>query len=47
MVSDYDLLSLDNICGKMEQTGMFPDTSMEWKAFREVQKLVVKNAGKT
>ncbi|KAK9807863.1 hypothetical protein WJX72_011576 [[Myrmecia] bisecta] len=46
VVSDYDLLSLDGISGKMQKTGMFPDTSMEWKAFHEVQKLVVKNAGK-
>ncbi|KAK9863034.1 hypothetical protein WJX84_006961 [Apatococcus fuscideae] len=46
VVSDYDLLSLDQISGKMQQTGMFPDTNTEWQAFKEVQKLVVKNAGR-
>ena len=46
MVSDYDLLSLDQISGKMQQTGMFPDTDTNWQAFKEVQKLVVKNAGR-
>ncbi|KAK9827521.1 hypothetical protein WJX74_007797 [Apatococcus lobatus] len=46
VVSDYDLLSLDQISGKMQQTGMFPDTNTNWQAFKEVQKLVVKNAGR-
>lgn len=46
VVSDFDLLSLDGISGKMRATGMFPDTNTEWSAFFEVQKLLLKNQGK-
>ncbi|KAK9799726.1 hypothetical protein WJX73_004729 [Symbiochloris irregularis] len=46
VVSDFDMLSLDGISGKMRATGMFPDTHTEWSAFFEVQKLLVKNQGK-
>eukprot|EP00891_Asterochloris_glomerata_P008350 jgi/Astpho2/8350/fgenesh1_pm.00122_%23_20_t len=46
VVSDYDMLTLDNISGRMEQTGIFPTASMDWEAFHEVQKLILKNVGK-
>jgi len=47
VVSDYDMLTLDHISGRMEQAGIFPTASMDWEAFHEVQKLILKNAGKT
>lgn len=46
VVSDFDLLSLEGVQGKMEEAGMFPDTNTNWQAFFEVQKLILKNAGK-
>eukprot|EP00270_Netrium_digitus_P004478 TRINITY_DN155_c0_g1_i2.p1 TRINITY_DN155_c0_g1~~TRINITY_DN155_c0_g1_i2.p1 ORF type:complete len:273 (+),score=49.77 TRINITY_DN155_c0_g1_i2:41-859(+) len=49
VVSDYDLLALDAISGKRpaSETGLFPQTDRTWKAFREVQKLLVKTHGST
>ncbi len=29
-----------------QEAGMFPDTNTNWQAFFEVQKLILKNAGK-
>lgn len=46
VVSDYDLLSLDDIIGKEEDTGFFPDVNTEWNTFAEVQRRIMKNAGK-
>lgn len=46
VVSDFDLLSLEGVQGKMEEAGMFPDNNTNWQAFFEVQKLILKNAGK-
>lgn len=47
VVSDYDMLTLDNVSGRMEATGMFPTASMDWDAFHQLQKLLLKNVGKT
>ena len=46
VVSDYDMLTLDNVSGRMESTGIFPTASMDWEAFHEVQRLILKNTGK-
>lgn len=46
VVSDYDMLTLDKVSGPMEAAGMFPTASMDWEAFHEVQKLILKNTGK-
>ena len=46
VVSDYDMLTLDNVSGPMEAAGIFPTASMDWEAFHEVQKLILKNTGK-
>ncbi|KAL3147263.1 hypothetical protein ABBQ32_002754 [Trebouxia sp. C0010 RCD-2024] len=46
VVSDYDMLTLDNVSGPMEAAGMFPTASMDWEAFHEVQKMILKNTGK-
>lgn len=46
IVSDYDLLSLDAVSGKMQDTGFFPRPDTNWDAFHQIQKLVLKNAGK-
>lgn len=46
VVSDYDMLTLDNVSGPMEKAGIFPTASMDWEAFHEVQKLILKNTGK-
>jgi len=46
VVSDYDMLTLDNVSGRMEAAGIFPTASMDWEAFHEVQKLILKNTGK-
>lgn len=50
VVSDYDLLSLEGIAESAAPTvgnNIFPELSMEWNAFRQVQRLISKNAGKT
>lgn len=47
VVSDYDMLTLDNVSGRMEAAGIFPAASMDWDSFHAVQKLIVKNTGKT
>ncbi|CAK0737120.1 hypothetical protein CVIRNUC_000858 [Coccomyxa viridis] len=47
VVSDYDLLSLDAVSGKMQETGFFPRPETNWDAFHQIQKLVLKNAGKS
>lgn len=47
VVSDYDMLTLDNVTGRMEAAGMFPTANMDWEAFHEVQRLILKNTGKT
>mmetsp|Transcript_17158 Transcript_17158/g.51336 ORF Transcript_17158/g.51336 Transcript_17158/m.51336 type:complete len:237 (-) Transcript_17158:1211-1921(-) len=48
VVSDYDLLSLEGIAEPaLMGTGIFPELSMEWSTFRDVQRLMSKNAGKT
>ena len=31
---------------RAQEAGMFPDTNTNWQAFFEVQKLILKNAGK-
>ncbi|BDA46835.1 probable inosine-5'-monophosphate dehydrogenase [Coccomyxa sp. Obi] len=46
VVSDYDLLSLDAVSGKMQEAGFFPRADTNWDSFHEVQKLVLKNAGR-
>ncbi|KAK9918235.1 hypothetical protein WJX75_002436 [Coccomyxa subellipsoidea] len=46
VVSDYDLLSLDAVSGKMQEAGFFPKADTNWDSFHEVQKLVLKNAGR-
>ncbi|GJP53349.1 hypothetical protein CLOM_g12508 [Closterium sp. NIES-68] len=48
VVSDYDLLALDSISGKRkERDGIFPQAGSSWKAFKEIQLLLMKNAGAT
>ncbi|CAI5942532.1 unnamed protein product [Closterium sp. NIES-65] len=48
VVSDYDLLALDSISGKhKERDGIFPQAGSTWKAFKEIQLLLMKNAGAT
>ncbi|CAI7890238.1 unnamed protein product [Closterium sp. NIES-53] len=48
VVSDYDLLALDSISGKRkERDGIFPQAGSTWKAFKEIQLLLMKNAGAT
>lgn len=44
-MSDFDLLSLDHISGERKTSGIFPDVGTDWKAFEEVQKLILKNHG--
>eukprot|EP00884_Botryococcus_braunii_P015746 jgi/Botrbrau1/2855/Bobra.0036s0004.2 len=46
VVSDFDLLSLDTISGKMQTLGIFPNITTDWGTFHEVQKLLVKNEGR-
>ncbi|XP_024377762.1 CBS domain-containing protein CBSX2, chloroplastic isoform X1 [Physcomitrium patens] len=47
VVSDYDLLALDSISGQRQpETSLFPEAGRTWKAFREIQKLLVKTNGK-
>ena len=33
-------------CWVLQETGIFPDTDTDWKAFLEVQRLVLKNTGR-
>lgn len=48
VVSDYDLLSLEGIAEpSLLGTGIFPELSMEWSTFKDVQRLMSKNSGKT
>ncbi|KAH9566066.1 hypothetical protein CY35_04G110900 [Sphagnum magellanicum] len=50
VVSDYDLLALDSISGNRSretETGLFPEAGRTWKAFKEIQKLLLKTHGKT
>jgi CBS domain-containing protein len=48
VVSDYDLLALDSISGKRSaETSLFPEAGRTWKAFKEIQKLLIKTNGKT
>jgi CBS domain-containing protein len=48
VVSDYDLLALDSISGQRQpETSLFPEAGRTWKAFKEIQKLLVKTNGKT
>lgn len=50
VVSDYDLLSLEGIAESAAPnmgSSIFPELSMEWNTFRQVQRLISKNAGKT
>ncbi|KAJ7299592.1 hypothetical protein O6H91_Y199600 [Diphasiastrum complanatum] len=48
VVSDYDLLALDSISGKRTtNSGLFPEAGSTWKAFKEIQKLLIKTHGKT
>ncbi|CAM6023365.1 unnamed protein product [Sphagnum balticum] len=50
VVSDYDLLALDSISGNRSretETGLFPEPGRTWKAFKEIQKLLLKTHGKT
>ena len=49
-MSDFDMLSLDDVSGKARYEGgggIFPDTNTDWSTFFEVQKLLTKNQGKT
>ena len=52
VVSDYDLLALEDICGGVDasqaaQEGdMFPPPGATWKAFNEVRNLLAKTGGK-
>eukprot|EP00475_Leptophrys_vorax_P016180 TRINITY_DN22638_c0_g1_i1.p1 TRINITY_DN22638_c0_g1~~TRINITY_DN22638_c0_g1_i1.p1 ORF type:complete len:251 (+),score=29.90 TRINITY_DN22638_c0_g1_i1:170-922(+) len=46
VVSDYDLLALDSISGKKKSSeGIFPEAGSSWKAFKEIQILLLKNTG--
>jgi len=48
VVSDYDLLALDSISGhRQPETSLFPEAGRTWKAFKEIQKLLIKTNGKT
>lgn len=48
VVSDYDLLALDSISGqRAPETSLFPEAGRTWKAFKEIQKLLIKTNGKT
>uniref|UniRef100_A0A7I4D6C3 CBS domain-containing protein n=1 Tax=Physcomitrium patens TaxID=3218 RepID=A0A7I4D6C3_PHYPA len=48
VVSDYDLLALDSISGQRQpETSLFPEAGRTWKAFKEIQKLLIKTNGKT
>eukprot|EP00850_Spirogloea_muscicola_P009188 SM000051S17548 [mRNA] locus=s51:256584:259043:+ [translate_table: standard] len=49
VVSDYDLLALDTISGDKPAaaTGLFPQAGSSWKAFKEIQKLLLKTRGTT
>ena len=35
-----------DLAGFLQETGIFPDTDTDWKAFLEVQRLVLKNTGR-
>ncbi|KAG0585297.1 hypothetical protein M758_2G002000 [Ceratodon purpureus] len=48
VVSDYDLLALDSISGQRQpETSLFPEAGRTWKAFKEIQKLLIKTNGQT
>mmetsp|Transcript_2391 Transcript_2391/g.5651 ORF Transcript_2391/g.5651 Transcript_2391/m.5651 type:complete len:208 (+) Transcript_2391:85-708(+) len=48
VVSDFDLLSLEDIAGRAEGGGdIFPATGESWLAFKAVKNLLDKQAGKT
>eukprot|EP00246_Nothoceros_aenigmaticus_P000537 TRINITY_DN10804_c0_g1_i1.p1 TRINITY_DN10804_c0_g1~~TRINITY_DN10804_c0_g1_i1.p1 ORF type:complete len:258 (-),score=31.76 TRINITY_DN10804_c0_g1_i1:514-1287(-) len=48
VVSDYDLLALDSISGKPPtEMGFFPEPGRTWKAFKEIQRLLLKTNGIT
>ena len=52
VVSDYDLLALEDICGVNEkdldmQGELFPRPGATWKAFNAVQNMLAKSGGKT
>ena len=52
VVSDYDLLALEDICGGVDESqaaqegDMFPAPGATWKAFNEVRNLLAKTGGK-
>ena len=46
VVSDFDLLALEGLTAQDKTGGLFPETTTEWSSFFEVQKLLIKNAGK-
>ncbi|CAI5984389.1 unnamed protein product [Closterium sp. NIES-65] len=49
VVSDYDLLALDSISGvgsSGPSSSLFPEAGSTWKAFREIQKLLIKTRGR-
>lgn len=48
VVSDIDLLAIDALLGREEKptTGLFPEADKSWKAFKELQKLLLKTKGK-
>ncbi|CAI7795365.1 unnamed protein product [Closterium sp. NIES-53] len=49
VVSDYDLLALDSISGvgsSGPSSSLFPEAGSTWKAFKEIQKLLIKTRGR-
>lgn len=47
VVSDFDLLALEGLKAQDKTGALFPETTTEWSSFFEVQKLLIKNAGKS
>eukprot|EP00879_Flechtneria_rotunda_P002756 GHRR01002965.1.p1 GENE.GHRR01002965.1~~GHRR01002965.1.p1 ORF type:complete len:214 (+),score=51.62 GHRR01002965.1:279-920(+) len=46
VVSDYDLLALDNLGRVQNDKQLFPQADETWQAFKEVKKLLAKSSGK-
>ncbi|KAL6785157.1 hypothetical protein ACKKBG_A02680 [Auxenochlorella protothecoides x Auxenochlorella symbiontica] len=46
VVSDFDLLALEGMSPSRQNASLFPESDETWDSFYEVQKLMLKNAGK-
>ena len=46
-MAQQDAALLTQSCHAVQETGFFPRADTDWEAFHEVQKLVLKNAGRT